>query len=235
MSPRFKSILDMLSTVLLILVSGSVLWRLYGPAPLPPGSRPQVEDVRNLTIDSTSLTHVRGTGAVVLVEFSDYECPFCGRHSRDTAPKIKAELIDSGAIQHVFLNFPLAIHKRAEPAAQAAECAAQQKRFWEMHDQLFEAPTSLEVDDLITKAEKVGLDKTLFAECMKAGLTEKTIRADMAEGERLGVKATPAFFVGRRQPDGSVTLVKRINGAVPFESFKDAVGQVSSTRQARGE
>ena len=232
MSTRAKSLLDTLSTLLVIAAAGSVLWKLHQPAPPSPAARPPVEDISELRISADALTHMRGKGDVVLVEFADYECPFCARHTRNTAPTIKAELIDSGAIQHVFFNFPLPIHSRAEKAAEAAECAGQQGKFWEMHQRLFDDPTALEVSDLLAKADALGLESAMFADCLDGGLMATRIRADQAQGRRLGVNSTPLFFVGTRQADGSVALQKRINGAVSVEIFKEAVRDISVTVRA---
>jgi protein-disulfide isomerase len=170
---------------------------------------------------------------VVLVEFADYECPFCARHAQSTAPTIKKELLDSGEIQHVFFNFPLAMHPRAQKAGEAAECAAQQGHFWEMHERLFEDPRALEVTDLSQRAEDIGLNRETFMACLESGATAEMVREDLEEGRRLGVNSTPAFFVGTIRPDGSIDLVKRINGAVPFEQFEEAFREVLPTQRAQ--
>jgi protein-disulfide isomerase len=232
MNSRFKQVLDVLSSVAVIAAAGALLWRLYQAPPPPPGQRPPVETVEGLTIAPEAVSNVRGTGRVVLVEFSDYECPFCARHTQTTAPNIKKELIDSGTLQHVFFNFPLAIHPKAQKAGEAAECAAKQGRFWEMHEQLFENQKALDTPDLLARAEKVGLELEAFRGCLESGMTADKVQADFKEGSRLGVNATPAFFIGTRQPNGSITLVSRINGAVPFDMFKTAVRDALPAQRA---
>jgi protein-disulfide isomerase len=179
------------------------------------------------------ITHVRGTGSVALVEFADYECPFCARHAKETAPTIKEELLDSGQIQHVFFNFPLAIHAHAQKAGEAAECAARQGRFWEMHERLFEDTSALADTDLIAKAAAIGLDVTKFRECLTSGATASDVRADLDEGRRLGVNSTPSFFVGVRQPDGTISLLRRISGAVPFATLSEAIQAAAVSQRAR--
>jgi protein-disulfide isomerase len=227
MSGRVKSALDTLGTLLVIVAAGTLLWKVYHPASMAPTSRPPVERVEGLTISGSSVTHVRGTGAVVLVEFTDYECPFCARHAQKTGPSIKERLLDAGEIQHVVFNFPLPMHSRAEKAGEAAECAAEQGRFWEMHERLFDAPMALEIPDLVAKADALGLDATRFAQCLKDGVARARVRADVEAGQRLGVAATPAFFFGTREPDGTITLTRKINGALPFDTFVETVRDVS--------
>lgn len=231
---HIKRVVDTWSTVLVIVAAVALLWSLYQrPALLGRGSRPIVEDVTGLSIPASNVTHVRGSGRVVLVEFADYECPFCARHAQTTASAIDKELIDSGEIQHVFFNFPLSIHPRAQKAGEAAECAAQQGRFWEMHQQLFQDPKALEISDLSARAESLALDRAKFMKCLEDGDTAEMVRADLVEGRRLGVTSTPAFFVGIRQPNGAITLVKRIYGAVPFETFSEAIRAMPIQRAER--
>jgi protein-disulfide isomerase len=231
---RLKGFLEVLSTVLLIVLAGALLWRLYQ---MPAAPRPQdpVQDVAGLSIPADKVTHVRGEGSVVLVEFADYECPFCARHAQTTAPTIKKELLDARKIRHAFLNFPLAIHPKAQKASEAAECAAKQGRFWEMHERLFEAPMALDAADMHKRAQELGLDTAAFRDCLDSGATAELVKADLEEGRRLGVNSTPAFFLGLRQADGRINLVKRINGALPFETFDEAIrdAQAPPARAAR--
>jgi protein-disulfide isomerase len=178
-----------------------------------------------------AITHQRGIGRVALVEFSDYQCPFCARHARSTAVTIKTQLLDSGSIRHVFFNFPLEVHSRAELAAYAAECAGAQGRFWEMHDLLFMDPNFLEPSDLARYAKQLDLDTSSFHGCLDSNATADRVHSDVVEGQRLGVYATPSFFIGKVDSVGAIELFQRIDGAVPFEHFEKAVLELLS-RQA---
>lgn len=231
MNSRFKQLLDVLSSVVVIAAAGVFLWRSFQP-PAPPRQRPLVEAVEGLTIAPQAVSNVRGTGRVVLVEFSDYECPFCAKHTHTTATDIKRELVDSGTLQQVVFNFPLAIHPRAQKAGEAAECAAKQGRFWEMHAELFANQKALDIEALLARAEKAGLDVEAFSGCLESGLAADKVQADVEEGRRLGVNSTPVFFVGVRQPNGSITLTARLNGAVPFEMFRTAVREAVPAQRA---
>lgn len=223
---KVKQLLDVLSAVMVVAIAGLLIWREVDQRWFAPRPRPAVEDVKDLTIPAARVRHVRGSGSVVLVELTDYQCPYCGRHARDAAPVIDAELVDRGAIRHVVLHHPLtAIHPLAAKASEAAECAGRQGRFWDMHARLFENQRALAEDDLLRSADALELDRAAFQQCL-AGEAAAEIRSDLSEGTRLGVRATPTFFYGIVNGDGSVRLVKRINGAVPFQQFSELLKAV---------
>jgi len=223
---RWKGIVDISSALLMCAAAIAVFWRVLLHAPQaspPPSPPPLVEAVKDLRIAANDVTHARGRGNVVLVEFADYECPYCASHAQTTAPRIQRELIDSGRVQHVFFNFPLPIHPRAPKAGEAAECAAAQGRFWDMYERLFENTAVLDVPDLLQRADAIGLDMRRFTACLHNGDTADRIQHDVEVGRALGVRATPAFFVGTRDRNGTITITTRIRGALPFEVFDDAL------------
>src|SRR5262245_22102200 len=143
---HLKSAVDLLATVTMIAAGGLVVWRMYH-SPSSAATSPQtptVKELKNERIDSARITHTLGTGDVALVEFADYQCPYCARHAVQTFPDIKTKLIDQGMVRYVFINFPLTqIHPFAFKAAEAAECAAGQNKYWEMHERLFAHNTAL--------------------------------------------------------------------------------------------
>lgn len=149
---------------------------------------------------------------VTLVEFSDFQCPFCGK-AHDTVEQVMQTY--AGKVKLVFRNFPLDFHKNAEKAAEAAMCANEQGKFWEYHDVLFKNQQTLEVPQLKDHAKDVGLDTTSFSACLDSGKYKKAIDEDMAAGQRVGVTGTPAFFI-----NGVM-----INGAQPFDEFKKVIDQ----------
>jgi len=144
--------------------------------------------------------HVRGDGPVELVEFGDFECPFC----RDAAPSVRRVLARlEGRVRFRFRHFPIpARHPHAERAAQAAEAAAVQGRFWELHDLLFERQDALEDDDLVGYARELGLDAERFARDLRSGRFAAAVAEDRAAGEVAGVTGTPAFFVAGQRHRG---------------------------------
>src|SRR4051794_20672206 len=138
--------------------------------------------------------HRRGpTDGVLLVEYGDFECPYC----RDAFSPVK-KVTERMAAQVAFdwRHFPIAAkHPHAEHAAQAAEAAAAQGRFWEMHDLLFANQKALGDDDLVGYARELGLDVERFSDELRSGRYADAVRADMDEGLRLGVQGTPTFFI----------------------------------------
>ncbi len=138
---------------------------------------------------------------VTLVEYGDYECPYCGM----AYPIVKRAQQDLGnRLRFVFRNFPLAeSHPHARLAAEAAEAAGAQGKFWEMHDMLYEHQDALEAEDLMGYAKSLGLDVPKFAHDLEAGTYTKRVRDDFRNGVRSGVNGTPTFFVNGSRYEGS--------------------------------
>ncbi len=131
---------------------------------------------------------------VEFVEFTDYECPFCRRFRETTYPEIRRKY--DGRVKWVVRNFPLSgIHPNAELAAEAAECALDQGRFWEYHDLLFERYDRLGREDLKAHARELGLDEDRFDRCLDSGEKQSVVQDDLREGFRFGVTGTPTFFI----------------------------------------
>ena len=156
-----------------------------------------------LTPPVSARDHAAGSddAPVTLVEYGDYECPYCGM----AYPIVKRAQQDLGSrLRFIFRNFPLAeSHPHARLAAQAAEAAGAQGKFWEMHDMLFEHQDALEAEDLLSYAKSLGLDTAQFARDLEAGTYAKRVRDDFRNGVRSGVNGTPTFFVNGNRYDGS--------------------------------
>jgi len=151
---------------------------------------------------------------VTIVEFSDFECPFCGRFV-PTVDQVKDAY--AGRVRLVYRQFPLReIHPNAQKAAEASLCAEEQGKFWELHDLMFEEQDTLTVDDLKDKAERLDMDPRAFAACLDSGRYVDAVQSDVRAGQRLGVNGTPALFVNGRPVPG---------GAVPFEAFAKVIDE----------
>lgn len=149
---------------------------------------------------------------VTLVEFSDFECPYCGGFY-ETLKRV--EEVYEDRVRIVFRHLPLEqLHPNAMAAAEASMCAADQDAFWEMHDLMFTEQDSLTAADLEDKAERVGLDMETFRACMQSDRHLEEIRGDQDRAQRLGLSGTPAVFVNGRPVEG---------GAVPFEALAEII------------
>jgi protein-disulfide isomerase len=165
---------------------------------------------------------------LTLVEFSEFQCPFCGRHVRETYPQLEKEYIQTGKVKYVFRDLPLeSIHKNAFKASEAAHCAGEQGKFWEMHDRLFANQNSLEPAMLTAHAQAIGVDTKKFQACLDSGKYAADIRKDIAEANRLGISGTPTTVIGMTQPnDSKVKVLRVIRGAQGYNAFKAAFDEL---------
>ncbi|MGA8185360.1 MAG: thioredoxin domain-containing protein [Terriglobia bacterium] len=167
---------------------------------------------------------------VTLVEFTDYQCPFCGRAFRQTYPPVVAEYVKTGKLRYVIHNYPLTqLHANAFRAAEAARCAQDQGKFWEMHDRLFGNQKSLDEKGLEASARALGLDTQQFQQCLTSGKYKKEVQDEVEAGKKLGVTGTPTFFLGPtgNDPD-QIKAIKKIDGAFPYTAFKKAIDDILS-------
>ena len=163
---------------------------------------------------------------ITIIEFSDFQCPFCARFHTQTLPSILDEYIDQGKVKLVFRDFPIqSIHPNALPASIAAECANDQNKFREMHDILFEKQNEWNKIDTAKAlslfsqyALDFGINQEEFDSCLTSGKHISEIQKDLEDGRNYGVSGTPGFFVGNDEL-GYVEL----KGAQPFESFKKVI------------
>ena len=157
---------------------------------------------------------------VVIVEFSDFRCPFCRQHVRETMPHLKREYIDAGKVLYAFRNFPL--RPEADDAAVAALCSARQGKFWELHDRFFSAPTPVLPADLEKHAKAVGVDLARYRTCMK-GIAREDVRTDLEEARRLGFKGTPGFLIGLNEGNDRMRRIHGLGGFQSFAEFKAVI------------
>lgn len=152
---------------------------------------------------------------VTIIEFSDFECPFCARFYQQTLPLIKENYIKTGKVKLVYRDFPLSFHPNAQKAAEAAECAGEQGNYYEMHDLLFEKGVSGGVASFKQYAKDLGLDTTKFNECLDSGKFASEVQKDFQDGQNYGVSGTPTFFIN------GIKVV----GAQPYNVFEQIIEQ----------
>lgn len=181
---------------------------------------PQVLGAEDQAAITQSATAVKGDekAKVTIVEFSEYQCPFCKTYVDEAYAKIMAEY--GSKVRYIFRDYPLSFHQHAQKTAQAARCAGDQKKYWEFHDLLFKEQEvwskaeNIE-EKLMSYAIGLGLNESEFKTCLEAEKHKSTIQADFELGQKVGVQGTPSFFV-----NGQMLV-----GAQPFENFKALIDQ----------
>lgn len=204
------------------LIAGAVLYT--DKAPAPAGSQEVAavaqqqemtqEMVRGLTDDDPFLGD---PGApVTVVEFGDFQCPFCGKFYRDAEQDIVKNYVSTGKVKFVFRDFPLvSIHEEAQKSAEASMCAHEQGQFWKYHDLMFDRQGQLSLKNYKAWAREIGLNPARFDQCLDSGKYAAEIQKDTEDGMRAGVNGTPATFVNGRL----------LSGAIPFAGqYRDENG-----------
>jgi len=192
-------------------------------AAAPAGFNPQTITV------GTSPVKGKIDAPVTVIEYSDYDCPFCARNFRDVMPLLQQEYIDTGKVRFVMRENPLiSLHKDAMNASMAALCAGDQSKYWEMHDVLFANQKKFTLDNLKGFAGELGLDTGAFNECLDSKKHEKTVQADLASGAKLGVQGTPGFVIGKTDPadPDKVNATVFIKGAQPIDQFRASINDL---------
>jgi len=204
-------------------IGGGVLWFGSRRQAAPPATAPipiaAADGFHGFTLGSDS-------AKVEVTEYSDFECPFCASFATVQMPVIRQQLITTGKVRWRYRDFPLPVHQYSRYAALAAQCAGEQGKFWEMHDQLFSnhqwAQTGKNPASLFRDfARTIGLDVDKYDACVDGQRYAGRIRASVQEGEALGVRGTPSFFVGGQMFQGRATS----------DDFKALVDSLSKTRK----
>lgn len=184
--------------------------------------------------DRTTVTMSMGDGPVLgredapitIVEFSDYQCPYCRKHFTGAFATLKTTYIDAGKVRYFFRDFPIdSIHPYARKAAEAAHCAGDQGKFWEMHDVMFQNQGALMQDNLKGFARNMKLDLDGFNVCLDNGKYAKSVETDVAAGSAAGVTGTPGFFIGKTGKDGTITATA-LKGAQPASAFTQVIDRL---------
>ncbi len=150
---------------------------------------------------------------VTIVEFSDFQCPFCAKFYADTYKSIEEEYILTGKVKFVYRDFPLSIHPFAEGAAVAAECAGLEGSYYQMHNMLYDYGVSGNKQTYLDYAKTIGLDEVSFQACINSDITFSEIKQDFKDGQDLGVTSTPSFFINGEE----------VIGAQPYSVFKEVI------------
>lgn len=185
-------------------------------------SNPQLPPPSALIVENQTFRGNNGA-TVAIVEYADFECPYCGEYEHGIYPQIAKDYIDTGKVKYFYRDLPLQSHPHAMIAAHAARCAGEQGKYWEMHDSLFAKQNALRDVDMPDRAQELGLDKTKFAECLASDRHNDEINKSVAEAQKMGIAGTPTFLVGKLDPNGEVSNLKMIVGARSYDIFKSAI------------
>jgi len=187
--------------------------RPLAPQPAAPAPARPVDDKVSYAFVPGMYTMGKEDAPLVLVEYTDYQCPFCQRFHNDAFAQIKTNYIDTGKIRFVTRDFPLSFHENAMRGAVAARCSAEQGKFWDFRNTLIANASQLQADKIAVYAQNASLDVPKFKACLDSDKYKAAIDKDMADGSKVGVNGTPAFFINGRM----------LSGAQPFDKFKEVI------------
>jgi len=210
---RWRGLLDLVATMSMLVVAGVLAWGALGQR----DRTPRVPLPRNPLPIADAEIAGDPAARVAIVEFSDFECPFCAGFTRDIWPTLKARYIDSGKAVLAFRHFPLPPHPGAYRKAQAAECAGRQGRFWAMHDVLFADPRS-SGEHFEKQVADLGLNGNEFERCI-SGESKAKVDSDLASAKSLSINGTPMFFMGIRDVNGNVRVSDGLFGSKSADEF----------------
>lgn len=225
-NPWFATTLGLAGIIVGYVVATGVNGGINFPSPSAQNGQPTVQDEpvpddpgTPATVDDDAVLGDK-KAKVTIIEFTDYQCPFCERHYTQTFKSIKKDYIDTGKVKYVVRDFPLSFHPNAQKAAESAECAGDQGKYFEMHDLLFGKQTNWvdQTDPLPAFkqfATDLGLDASKFNSCLTESKNAEEIGKDLQDGMASNIDGTPGFWI--LGPDGET---KKISGAYPYDTFK---------------
>jgi protein-disulfide isomerase len=228
---RLETVAVVVAAVVVVVVGGLRLYdRFVAPAPVANDrvALPAVQPADGMTIDLTETSlRISGAPRLGIVEFSDFQCPYCGIHARDIYPQLQRDFVSTGIAGYAFLSMPLeSIHPLALQASEAAECGRSEGRFWDLHDRFFADQRALTSRELSAHAAAVGITLADFEKCM-LGETLPRIRAQTRVGEALDVRSTPTFYLGTLH-DGRLEARVRLNGVIQIETWTREIERLIS-------
>jgi protein-disulfide isomerase len=181
------------------------------------------------------LTDLRGvsmlgskTAPLTIVEYTDYQCPFCQRFHVTAFADIKKEYIDTGKVRFFSKDMPLDFHPNAMRAAQAARCAGEQSKFWELRDTMGANPEKLDLDHILGFAGDLKMDTTALRACIESSKYKEAVQRDVLEGMKIGANGTPTFVVGKSSGEG--VDGELMVGAMPFQMFDAKLKEIQSAK-----
>ena len=195
-----------------------------------PGAQPQDEAPTKAKITDLSKVSMLGSkeAPFTIVEFTDYQCPFCQRFHVTAFPELKKAYIDTGKVRFYSKDMPLDFHPNAMRAAMAARCAGEQGKFWELRDTMGANPNSLDIEHIMNFAANLKLDTGALRACIDAGKYKDIVQNDVLEAMKIGANGTPTFIVGKSVGEG--VDGELVIGAMPFQMFDSKLKELQGTK-----
>ena len=190
-------------------------------------AQPQEEQPTRARISDLSGVHMLGNkdAPITIVEYTDYQCPFCQRFHMSAYPEIKKNYIDTGKVRFYSKDLPLDFHPNAMRAALAARCAGEQNKFWELRDVMGQNPDKLDMDHIAGFAEAMKLDAKTLRACVDSNKYKESVQSDVLEAMKVGANGTPTFVVGRSIGNG--VEGELVLGAMPYPVFDEKLKGLS--------
>jgi protein-disulfide isomerase len=216
---RLRTSLEIVSSIAVIVTAGVVLWNITrGPAVGAPKGRELPIPTQPVSLASGA-TLGNPAATIAILEFSDFECPYCASFSLKVLPEVKAKFLDPGHVKFVFRHFPLPMHANAVSAAKAATCGSEQGRFMEFHDRLFAAPKAFDGGDRDVALRSLGIDIGKYDRCLST-TGESIVREDVRAAQALGITGTPTFMIGVVETDNQLRVSAAFAGAGSIRDFE---------------
>jgi len=224
MMKHLKRLFDALVTLVMLCAAGLVIWQgVAGPIS---SRRTQSVPLPAASIDIDNAPAIgRNDATVVVVEFSDFQCPYCSRFVQEVFPSMKEKYVDTGRIKFVFRHLPLPIHPMAERLAKAAECAREQNKFWPFHDALFATPLEAGTGTISEIEKSLGLDPVAFSDCQANDSVG--VQIGLRQAKAFQITGTPTFLIGKKDDKGGVKVRTLLKGARSLDELSSAIDMVS--------
>jgi protein-disulfide isomerase len=191
--------------------------------------QPQEEQVVKAKVNLEGFAMLGSKKApLTIVEFTDYQCPFCQRFHTTAFPELKKNYIDTGKVRFYSRDMPLDFHPDAMRAAEAARCASDQGQFWQLRDVMGANPNKLDMDSLVADATDLKMDVKAFRACVESEKYKSAVQTDVMEAMKIGANGTPTFVVGKSTPNG--VDGELMVGAQPYPMFEEKLQELGSAK-----
>ena len=227
--PRMRSVLEIVTSLAVIVAASVLVLQAFVPKPREATGAREIP-LPNQPVSLVGAAFIGSPSApAVMLEFSDFECPFCAKFTAEVLPILQKRFIGTGRLLLAFRNLPGPGHQHAQGAAMAAACAADQAKFEPLHDLLFANPKALDPESVQKYAIRVGLAGAPYTNCIENAASAK-VKVDVDLARSLGVTGTPAFFIGTLGPDGRLAVRKTIRGKQAVDEYVAAVDQIIAAK-----